>query len=155
MDSQKAVMLVVGLFIASIMAAFLLPVAVGPITDTTEDVTATLATGESVELQPNMTATLDSVDTAASPSTASYTVTAGGSSTTTTVANGSNTTVTVDGADVTISVSDVSTGQATAEFTSPTTYGWGGSATALWGILPVIIVLAVFLYFTYMAVGRY
>lgn len=150
-DSSKAVTLVVGLFVAGIMAAFLLPVAIGPMTDG-ETQTATIEVGNSTELQPDMTATLDSVDTTADSAT--YTINASGSTSTVTVDNGTNTTTTVDGADVTIAVTDVSSGQATAEFTSPTDYGWGSGAGALWGILPVLIVLAVFLYFVGMALGK-
>lgn len=148
-NARKAVALVVTLMVGALLAAFLFPVAmnamVGP-----EVATATLDTGNSTELQPNMTATLDSVDTTAD--TATYTVDANGDTSTVTVDNGTNETVTVDGADVTIEVTDVSTGQATAEFESPTSYGWGDGAGALWGILPVILVLAVFLFFVYMAV---
>lgn len=149
-DSSKAVTLVVALFVAGIMAAFLLPVALGPMTDG-ETVTATLDVGNSTTLQPDMTATLDSVD--ATGDDATYTINASGTTATTTVANGTNETVTVDGADVTIAVTDVSTGQATAEFTSPTSYGWGSGAGALWAILPVLVVLVIFLYFVGVATG--
>lgn len=147
-DSKAAATLVVGIFVAGLMAAFLIPVAIAPMTGG-ETQTATLDVGNSTELQPNMTATLDSVDTTADSAT--YSVDASGDSATTTVDNGSNSTVTVDGADVTIGVTDVNTGEATAQFTSPTTYGWGGSTTALWGVLPVLVVLAVFLFFVGMA----
>lgn len=153
-NSKQATTLIVGLFVAGIMAAFLLPVAIGPMTDG-ETQTATIDVGNSTELQPNMTATLDSVDTTASPSTATYTIDASGQTQTVTVANGENTTVTVDGADVTVAVTDVQTGQATADFTSPTEYAWGDGASALWGILPVLVVLAVFLFFVAMAVTKF
>jgi len=148
-DADKAVTLVVGLFVAGIMVAFLLPVAVGPMTDG-ETTTATLDTGETIELQPDLNVTLDSTDTTGDNAT--YTVNASGDTSTITVDNGTNTTTTVDGADVTIAVSDVQTDQATAEFTSPTSYGWGSGAAAMWGILPVLVVLAAFLYFVTLAV---
>lgn len=151
-DSRKAVGLVVALMVAGLMAAFLLPVAIGAISGP-EVATATLDVGNSTELQPDMTATLDSVTTT-SPNSATYTVNASGSTSTVTVENGTSSTVTVDGADVTISVTDVATGQATAEFESPKTYSWGDGAAALWAIIPVMIVLAVFLFFVYMAIGR-
>jgi len=133
-----------------LMAAFLLPVVIGQLGGA-EAATYALDVGNSTELQPNMTATLDSVNTTASPSTATYTINASGDTATATVANGSNTTVTVDGADVTINVTEVSTGSATAEFESPRTYGWGGGAGALWGILPLLLVLAIFLFVVGMA----
>lgn len=148
-DSRKAVGLVVALMVGGLMAAFLLPVAIGAMAGP-EVATATLDVGNSTELQPNMTATLDSVTTT-SPQSATYTINASGQTATATVENGSSQTVTVDGADVTISVTDVQTGQATAEFESPKTYSWGNGAAALWGIIPVMIVLAVFLYFVYLA----
>lgn len=147
-DSGKAVTLVVGLFVAGIMAAFLLPVAIAPMTDG-ETATATLDTNESIELQPDLTATLDSVDDTADSAT--YTINASGSTSTVTVDNGTNTTTTVDGADVTIEVTDVTSTNATAEFTSPTSYGWGSGASAMWGILPVLVVLAAFLFFVGLA----
>lgn len=149
--ADKGVSLVVALFVGALMAAFLLPIAIGAIAGP-EVATATLDTGNQTELQPGINATLDSVDTTAD--TATYTVTAGGDSATTTVTNGSNATVTVDGADVTIGVTSVATGQATAEFSSPMTYSWGSGAAALWAILPVMIVLSVFLFFTYVALSR-
>jgi hypothetical protein len=34
------------------------------------------------------------------------------------------------------------------------TTGWGSGAAALWELIPVMIVLAIFLFFTYMAVER-
>lgn len=149
--ADKGVNLVVALFVGAIMAAFLLPVALGPIVDD-ESTTATLDVGNSTELQPNLTATLDSVDTTADSAT--YTINASGDTATATVDNGTNTTVTVDGIDVTIAVENVQTGQATATFDYPTTYGWGGGASALWAIIPVMIILAVFLFFVSKAVDK-
>lgn len=150
--AQKATSLIVALFVGALMAAFLLPVALGAIADPAET-SVTQDTGETIELKPDLNATLDSVDTTADSAT--YTVTAGNDSASATVDSGSNTTVTVDGADVTIAPTNVSTGQATTEYTYPKTYGWGGGAGAMWAILPVIIVLAVFLYFVYIALQRY
>jgi hypothetical protein len=34
------------------------------------------------------------------------------------------------------------------------TTGWGAGAAELWSLLPVMIVLSIFLFFTYMAVSR-
>lgn len=147
-SAKQAVTLVIGLFVAMLMAAFLLPVVIGQLGGA-EAATYALDVGNSTELQPDMTATLDSVDTTAD--TATYTINASGDTATTTVDNGSSATVTVDGADVTINVTEVSTGSATAEFESPRTYGWGGGAGALWAILPLLLVLALFLYVVGMA----
>lgn len=148
-NARKAVGLVVALTVGGLMAAFLLPVVIGQLGGA-EAATIALDTGNQTELQPGLNATLDSVDDTADSAT--YSVTADGDSSTVTVDNGTNSTVTVGGADVTIGVTSVSADAATAEFQSPTTYGWGGGAAALWGILPILIVLAVFLFFTYVAV---
>lgn len=150
-DADKAVKLVIALVVGGLMTAFLMPIAIGAIAGP-EETTVTLNTSEQIELQPGLNATLDSVDTTADDAT--YTVTGGSDSATVTVANGTNETVTVDGADVTIEVTDVSTGEATATFESPMTYAWGNGAGALWGILPVILVLAIFLFFVAVALDR-
>lgn len=152
--AKRAVNIVVGLFVAAMMAAFLIPIAMGAMTS--PDVTSIQQnTTETVNIQDDMNVTLDSVDTASSPSTGTYTVQAGGDSATATVGVDENATVTVNGADVTLSPDSVSSGSATTQVESPTTYGWGGAASSLWFILPLLIVLAVFLYIVGMAVGRF
>lgn len=150
-SSRKATTLVVTLLVAALMAAVLFPVAIGAISGP-EVATATLDTGNTTELQPGLNATLDSVDDTAD--TATYTVSADGETATATVGNGTNTTVTVDGTDVTIGVTDVTTTSATADFEYPTTYGWGSGAAALWGILPVLLVLGIFLFLVALALGQ-
>ncbi len=147
-DAQKAVTLVVGLLVAALMSAFILPIGIEAIAGG-ESQTAELNTSETTELQPGLNATLDSTTENTS---ATYTVDANGDSATTTVSEGGEETVTVDGADVTINVSTAGTDSATATFDSPKTYAWSGGASALWLILPVMIVLAVFLYFVSLAI---
>lgn len=150
-NSDKAVGLVVGLFVAGILVAFLFPVAIGAMSGA-ETATFNQSTGEEVTLQPNLTATLDSTDT--SGDNATYTINASGDTTTTTVANGTNTTVTVDGEDVTIEPQEVNSGSAVTEYEYPRTYGWGDGASALWGIIPVMVVLVAFLWFVAMALRQ-
>lgn len=149
-NASDATKLIVGVFVAGIMAAFLLPIAIGAVAGP-DELTATQDVSETIELKPGLNATVDSVDTTADSAT--YTVTADGDTATQSVSVGSNATVTVDGADVTISPDSVSTGNATTTYEYPKTYGWGGGASALWTIIPVILVLAVFLYFVYMAIS--
>jgi hypothetical protein len=128
-----------------LMAAFLAPVAINEMVDD-ETTTITQNTSETVTLsEPDLNATLDSVDTTNDDAT--YTIAAGDVNETVTVANGSNTTVTVDGNDVTIAPQVIETGQATTQYDYPTTYGWGNGAGALWNILPLLVVLAIFLLF--------
>lgn len=150
-DGKKAVALVIGVFLVALLAAFLMPVALDAIAgDETSTITQNVSDTDTV--QPDLNVTLDSVDT--SGDNATYTVNASGDTATTTVDNGTNETVTVDGIDVTIAVTDVQTGQATADVSYPTDYGWGSGASAMWAILPVIIVLAIFLYIVGLALAN-
>jgi archaellum component FlaG (FlaF/FlaG flagellin family) len=148
-SSRKAVTLVVALLVAGLMSSFLLPVAIDAMV-ADESQTITQNTTETVTLsEPDLNATLDSVDDTAD--TATYTIEAGNSSTTTTVDNGTNTTVTVDGTDVTIATEEVTTSTATTEYTYPTTYGWTNGAGAMWAVIPLMLVLAIFIFFTKVA----
>ena len=150
MDSKRAVGLVTTLFVAAIMGAFLFPLAIGEMSGP-EEQTVTLETGETVELQPGLNLTLDSTTDATN---ASYTVSANNDTASTTVNVGANASVTVDGEEVTIGVTEATISGATAEVDYPATYGWGGGARALWAIIPVILVLALFLWFVFVAVRR-
>jgi len=150
-DSQKAVKIIVGVFVAGIMAAFLLPVAIGGITGP-EELTATQDVGETITLQDDLNATLDG---ATAGGDAKYTLTTNSSSVTQNVTQGTNETVTIDGIDVTITADTVNSGNATTTYEFPTTYGWGSGTASLWAILPVLLVLAVFLYLTGRAVDQF
>ncbi len=150
--AKKATSLVVALFVGALMAAFLLPVALGAIADPGET-SVTQDVDETVELKPGLNATVTGVTEGSS---VTYTVEAGGDSVTGETVNvGENSTVTVDGADVTLAPTEATATNATTTYTYPKTYGWGNGAGAMWAILPVIIVLAVFLYFTYVALRKY
>lgn len=148
-DSEKATKLVVALFVGAMLAAFLLPIAIGAIAGP-EEATYTQDVNESVTLGAGINVTVTSVTDGTS---ATYDVSAGGDTVTGTTVNvGSNQTVTVDGADVTIAPTNVTATQATTDYEYPTTYGWGSGAGALWAILPVLLVLAIFLYFVARAI---
>lgn len=143
-DAKKGVAIVVGLFVFALVTAFLLPVALDAIAGD-ETSTITQDVGDTDTVQPDLNVTLDSTDDA--NDTATYTVNASGSTATTSaIAVGSNETVTVDGIEVTLAPQTVNTDSATTDVSYPTDYGWGSGASAMWGILPVIIVLAAFLY---------
>ena len=146
-SSKKAVTLIVGIFVAALLAAFLLPIAINNINgDETTNLNQTV--GETTEVQPGLNVTLDSVNAG---SNATYTVNASGSTATTTVNVGANQTVTVDGIDVTIELTEAGSNYAVSDVSYPLDYGWGGGASALWGILPIMIVLGAFLFFVYAA----
>lgn len=146
--AKQAVGIIIPIFLVALLASFLFPVVIGAMSGA-EEATHNQSVGETMELQPGLNATLDSVDTTADSAT--YTINASGDTATATVDNGTNSTVTVDGADVTIGVENVETDSATATFDYPRDYGWGGAASSLWVILPLLIVLALFLYVVGMA----
>lgn len=153
-DADRGAKLVIVIFVAALMAAFLLPIAIGAIAGP-DELTTTQGTGtaNTTQLGAGLNATVTGVTSGTS---ATYEIQAeNGATATTTVNVGANDTVTVDGADVTISPSSVTSTEATTTYQYPTTYGWGSGAGALWGIIPVMMVLAVFLYFVTKAVGYY
>jgi hypothetical protein len=151
-DSRKAMKLVVGLLVFGLLTAFLLPVAIGAISgDETTSITQT--SGDTTEVQPDLSVTLDSVT---ADTDATYTVNANGSTATTSaLTSGSSETVTVDGVEVTVTPTNIDGSTVTTDVAYPTSYGWGTGAGAMWGLLPVIIVLAAFLYLVGYALMNY
>ena len=149
-NSKKAVALVVGITVAGLMGAFLVPVVLGQFSGG-ETATYNQSVGETVTLQPDLNATLNA---STADTSAEYIINASGDTSTVTVSEGANSTVTVDGVDVTIALQDASASNATTEYTYPGTYGWGGGAGAIWAIIPVLIVLALFLFFVGMALNE-
>ncbi len=141
-SAKGAVTLVVALFVGAIMAGALMPTAIGGFAGA-ESQTISQDTGDTDELQPGLNVTLDSVTDGVD---ATYTVEANGDSETVTVDSGQNDTVTVDGADVTITPDTIGASSATTMYEYPTDYGWG-SAGALWGIMGIIVLLPIVLYF--------
>lgn len=144
-DAMRVVGLVVALTVGGLMASFLLPIGIDALNG-----------DDAVTLDQQVSDGFDSVgsgieadltSTDATNSTASYNVTYDGDYQSVTVSEGSSSTVTVGGEDVTVSPQSISTGSATTEYTFSSTIGWSSGAVALWGILDVILVLAVFLFF--------
>ena len=131
------------------MAAFLMPIAIGAVTapDTVE---LTQTEGDTNTLQGDLQVTLDD---AVADTNATYTVTEGTASDTVTVTEGSTVTATVDGTEVDISLSSATATEATSTFEWPKTYGWGSAAGSIWVILPILMVLAIFLFFTSLALS--
>lgn len=152
-DSKRAVSLVVGLFVAAIMAAFLLPVAIGAVSGP-DSTTLNQTTADSpVELKNNLTVEVTNLDDATTPNEATYSVSYDGSSTTATVGEGNNQTATVGGIDVDIAPTTVTASYAVTDYEYPTTAGWGSGASSLWLIIPLFLVIPVFLYVTRMALN--
>ena len=138
---NKAVSVVVAIAVSALIVAFLLPVALGMFGGMTET-TVTQNVNDEETLTSDLTITLDSVTDGTD---ATYTVATDDDSDTVTADLDTTETATVDGYDVHITPTDIGTDSATATVEYPTTYGWGSGASALYGIIPVMIVLAAFL----------
>jgi hypothetical protein len=150
-SAQKATRLVVALLVLALLAAFLMPVVIDSIAGPSQ-VTQTQNVNDTVELKPGIEVTVTGVTSGTS---ATYAINVDGTNSTGNTVNvGSNQTYTVNGADVNVAPTNVTSTQATTDYEYPTTYGWGSGASALWAILPVLLVLAVFLFVTYMAIQR-
>jgi len=145
--ADNAVKLVVGIALLGILAAFLLPVAVNAING---DTTTTIQqdTGTTVDVNGELNTTLDSVTAGTS---ATYTLESDGQSITNTVNVGSNTTYSFNRGDVVVTVTESNSGNATAEYEYAKDYAYSNGASALWGLLGLMLVLGVFLYVIGMA----
>lgn len=148
-SSRKAVGIVVALLVAGLLVGVLFPVAINAISGPA-DTTVSQDTGETYQLSgPDLNATLDEVT---EDTEATYTIETETDSETVTVNLDETETATVDGYEVDVTPTEIGTDSATTQYEYPRTYGWGGSASAMWGILPIMIVLAALLMFVQMAV---
>lgn len=142
-QAKKAVGIIVGVTVLALMAAFLAPVALNEINgDTT--VTVTQNTSETVEINAELNATLDSVDTTNDSGT--YILEADNQSITKTVSNGSTATFSFDRGDVNVTVNDVSTGEATADFSYPHDFPYSDGAQGLWDLVGLVLVLGILIF---------
>jgi len=145
--ADNAVKLVVGIAVLGLLSAFLLPVAVNAIyADTTT--TTQQATLETVDVNGELNATLDST-TAGTDAT--YTLESGDQSITNTITVGSNATFSFDRGDVVVTVTDSTSDNATAEYEYAKDFAYSSGASALWGILGLLLVLGAFLFVVGMA----
>lgn len=149
LGAMGVVALVVGLTVGTILAALVLPIGVGQLTDDSST-TLTQNESETVTVTPGLNATLDN---ATADTEADYTLEAGGDSASVTVSEGGNETATLDGETVTVNADNVEADNATTTYEYPPEMGWSDGSQALWGILDVIIVLAVFLTFIAIAMA--
>lgn len=144
-SARKGVMLVVALTVAALMAALVLSVGIDEmVTDQTTSITIE-GNGTTENVDTHLNLTLESAD----GTNANFTVNdtdAGSTASTGDLTEGSNTTVTVDGGDVTVNATTVNDGNATADVSYAKDFAFSGAAQSLWGILDIIIVLAVFMF---------
>ncbi len=143
-DADKAILLVVGLVVLALMAAFVLPIAIDAIEG---DVSTTInqTTDETYEvntlLESNVTAT-----TADTDATIELNDTRTASTTSKTINEGENATYSLDGGNVKVTVDEAASGYAVVEYEYARDYTFGSSAQNLWGVLGLMIVLGVFLF---------
>jgi hypothetical protein len=139
--AKQGVKVITGIFVGIILAAFLMPIAIGAVSDP-GDAVYNQSTTETVELKPGLNATVDSVTSGTS---ATYTIEYDGDSTTSSVNVGSNQTLTVGGIDVTVAPSEAGSSYAVTEYEYPKTAGWG-AAGDLWLVIPLLLVLPIFMW---------
>lgn len=140
--AKVALAIVIGLAVTALVAGLLVPIGINELNDD-QTQTVTQSTGDTENLTASLDATLDSVDTGGDNAT--YTLSDGSSTATNTVDNGTTTTFSLDGGSVDVSPQDVSSGQATTTYSYAKDFGWSSGGSAMWGLLDMVIVLAVFL----------
>jgi cobalamin biosynthesis Mg chelatase CobN len=140
--AKKAVALVIGLVVVALLASYLMPIALDALnsdTSVTTNQTTSTETEINAELNSTVTATTAGTD-------ATIELTSDNTTTSKTIAVGSNSTYSFDRGDVTVSVSEAQTGYAVATYDYPKDFSYSSGAQAMWGILGLIVILAVFLF---------
>lgn len=135
--------LIVALAVAALITALVLPIGIDAIeNDKTSDLD--LDTNDEVEVKGGLNATLE--DTTADTS-ADINLSTDSDSESKTVNEGETEDYTVDGETLSVGVEDAGSDSAEFNVTYPLDFGWDSGASGLWGILAIIVVLAVFLMF--------
>lgn len=128
------------------MAAFMLPVGIDAIVDDTDVAFTDVSEGDENEvIDGSLNVTLDNVNNTASD--ISVTLTDVDSSNTLSLTNITDSqNGTLEGETLTVTLDNVDSGtQADFTVSHPVDYAWSDGTKALWGILDLVIVLAVFL----------
>lgn len=144
---MKVLLLVVALTIGALITAFVLPVGIDAVVDDST-VTVNQTEAETIEVTEGLNATLDDVDDGNGDIDVTLNATdpGAGSATLTNISTGDNKTATLEGETITVTnEKKLSNTNAEVTYAHPPDYAWSGGAQALWGILDVIIVLAVFM----------
>lgn len=155
MRTGGVILAIVGLSVAAIITAFVLPVALDNIEGPENATDINQSVGEDYELAGQLNSTLTGV-TSGTPDTATYNVTiydntSDRESQTVTVdeSDTSTSTVTLDGNDVVINATDVTTadgGYSDATYQYPPDAGWSSGASSVWGVLGLALVLGVMVF---------
>jgi uncharacterized protein (UPF0333 family) len=140
---RTAIMLIVGLVVASIVGAVMVPVAIDNIEgDQTNVLTQDTSTTYEVDARLNstVTATTDGTD-----ATIELNDTRTAGTTSNTINVGSSAEYELEGGTVNVTVDSATSTGATVTYEYPRDYSYSDGASALWGILGLTIVLGVFL----------
>lgn len=148
MNAKTGVAIVVALTVGALVAAFLLPIGVANLT-ADQTVTYTTAEGDTEQISSMLEVSVDSVSTGEN---ATITLSGEGDSVQQTIDQGSSSTFSVGGDSITVTLDSAGSGEITATYAIPRGFGWSAGAAALWSILDVIIILAVFLFFVGVAI---
>lgn len=140
--STMVIALVVSLAVGALAASIMMPIGVNALMDD-RSTTLNQSVGDTNDITSGLNVTLDSAD----GTNATYTLETDTDSDSVTVAQGNSQNATLEGYEVTVSPSDVGTSYSEATFDYPPQIGYSDGAQALWGILDVIMILAVFLLF--------
>lgn len=141
-DPEKAVGVVIAVVVAALMIAYVLPIGIGAIADGTSTAEFNQSVDEEIQVNAEVNATLDSISTG----TATVTLSEANGSETVTVSEGSNATAELPGGDVTVDGERVGTTSADLAYTSETTHGWGEGSSALYGLIPLLLILVPFVF---------
>lgn len=147
-NAQKALQVVVAVFVVGIIAASLMPVVIGEVTSTTTTLEQT--EGNTYQVATDIESTIDSIETG----TATVTVTTSDGSDTVSVSEGDTATASIAGNDIDVTATEVGTTTATIQYEYAVSVGLGGAIGSMWSILPFFIILPVFLFITYMAINK-
>jgi len=140
---RTAIMLVVGIVVAAIVGAVMVPVAINNLEgDETTTLTQDTDTTYEVDAQLNSTVT---ATTDGSSATVELNDTRTAGTTSNTINVGSNASYDLQGGTVTVTVDSATSTGATVTYEYPRDYSYSSGAQSLWGILGLVIVLAMFL----------
>lgn len=149
-NPMRAVALVVALTVGGLITAFVLPIGISSIND---DQVTTMNQSVSDGFEPIGNGFSSDVTEVNAGMNATYNVSFDGSYQTVTVTEGTSETVTVGGEPITLQLTEAGSDYAVTEYTHDKTAGWSDGSAALWGVLDVILVLAVFLFFVSVALS--
>lgn len=141
--SRIAISFVLALLVAALVAAVVLPIGINAVVDDRSETVLNQSNDSTEAITPVLDAALEETN---ADTNATYNLTVGDDSVTNTIAEGSDADYSLNGQTVNVNVSNVEADNASATFEYPVELGWSSGTQSMWGILDVVIVLAVFLF---------